>query len=68
MKKHLEYKDEKSHKFWQIKVVENTFTVTFGKFGTNGQSKTKEFDNAEKSIQEAEKVIKQKQKKDIHKL
>ena len=63
MKKHLEYKDEKSHKFWQIEVVENAFTVTYGKVGTNGQSKTKEFDNAEKANQEAEKVIKQKLKK-----
>jgi len=63
MKKYLEYKDEKSHKFWQIEVEENSFTVTYGKVGTKGQSKTKEFDNAKKANQEAEKIIKQKNKK-----
>ena len=31
MQKYLEYKDEKSHKFWQIEVEENSFTVTYGK-------------------------------------
>ncbi len=63
MKTYLEYKDEKSHKFWQIEVSKNTFTVTYGKVGTNGQSKTKEFDTAEKATSEAEKIIKQKLKK-----
>ncbi len=63
MKTYLEYKDEKSHKFWQIAVTDNAFTVTYGKVGTNGQSKTKTFDTAEKATLEAEKIITQKLKK-----
>ncbi len=30
MKKYLEYKDEKSHKFLQIKVEDSAITVIFG--------------------------------------
>ena len=63
MKTYLEYKDEKSHKFWQIEVKENTFTVTYGKVSTKGQSKTKEFESEEKAKIEAEKITKQKIKK-----
>ena len=63
MRKHLEYKDEKSNKFWEIAVIENTFTVTYGKIGTDGQSKTKTFESAEKASAEVEKLIKQKLKK-----
>ncbi len=63
MKKHLEYSDNKSHKFWSIEVTKNTFTVTYGKIGTNGQSKTKEFESEEKVATEAEKLVKQKLKK-----
>ncbi len=63
MKKHLEYNDNKSHKFWKIEVFDNTFTVTYGKIGTDGQSKTKEFETDEKVAAEAEKLVKQKLKK-----
>ena len=38
MKTYLEYKDEKSHKFWEIEVKENTFTVTYGKVDSNALS------------------------------
>ena len=63
MKKYLKYKDDKSHKFWQIEVVDTTYTVTYGKVGTNGQSKTKEFESTEKALLDAGKTIKQKLKK-----
>ena len=36
MKKHLEYQDKKSHKFWEIEVKDNSQTVTYGKVGTKG--------------------------------
>jgi len=62
-KTHLEYQDEKSHKFWEIEVKENTYAVTYGKIGTDGQSKTKEFESDEKAVLESEKVTKQKLKK-----
>ncbi len=63
MKKYLEYKDEKSHKFWEIEVKDNTHTVTYGKVDTNGRSSTKTFDTAEMAQKDAEKLIKAKIKK-----
>jgi len=63
MENYLEYKDEKSHKFWQIEVHDNTYTVTYGKVGTKGQSKTKEFETVEKALSETEKMSKAKIKK-----
>ncbi len=63
MKKHLEYKDEKSHKFWQIEDFETSFTVTYGKVGGKGQSKTKEFDNEDDMLDAIAKLIDQKLKK-----
>ena len=63
MKRHLEYNDDKSYKFWKIETAKNTFTVIYGKVGTKGQSKTKTFESVEKAIIEAEKLIKQKLKK-----
>lgn len=38
MKKHLKYIDGNSDKFWQIEVLNNEFTVTYGKNGTSGTS------------------------------
>ncbi|EPG50257.1 hypothetical protein LEP1GSC049_3613 [Leptospira kirschneri serovar Cynopteri str. 3522 CT] len=35
MKYHLTYKDDKSDKFWNIEVSAKSFTVTYGKAGTN---------------------------------
>ncbi|EDM78539.1 WGR domain protein [Plesiocystis pacifica SIR-1] len=36
----LEYKDAKSHKFWELSVEGTSFTVRYGKVGTDGQMKT----------------------------
>ena len=44
---YLEYRDEQSEKFWQIDIDGNSHTVTFGRIGTKGQSKTKSFASAE---------------------
>ena len=63
MKTYLEYQDEKSHKFWEIEIAENSFTVSYGKVGTNGQSKTKTFADVETAEKEAKKLIEQKRKK-----
>ena len=62
MKTHLTYQDEKSHKFWQIETAENSFTVTYGKVGTSGQSKSKTFADSQTAEKEAEKLIEQKEK------
>ena len=63
MKKYLEYKDEKSHKFWEIVLNGNMFTIRYGKVETDGQVKTKELESDEKAEKEFTKLVKQKVKK-----
>jgi predicted DNA-binding WGR domain protein len=63
MKKELIFSDEKSNKFWTIEVSGSSFTVTYGKIGTNGQSSTKDFDNNEVCQKEAATLIREKTKK-----
>ncbi|EMO14744.1 WGR domain protein [Leptospira santarosai str. CBC523] len=63
MKHRLTFKDDKSDKFWNIEVDETSFTVTYGKTGTSGQTQTKTFDNEEKCLKEAEKLLSEKLKK-----
>jgi len=59
----FEFKDAKSHKFWEIEIEGDGFTVRYGKFGTDGQVQTKTFASDDKAQAEAEKVIKSKTKK-----
>ena len=59
----LIYADEKSNKFWNIEISGNEYTVTYGKAGTKGVSKTKKFDEEETCVKEVEKVTTQKRKK-----
>ncbi len=59
----FQYRDAKSHKFWNIAVSGSSFTVTFGKVGSAGQSQTKAFTSPEKSQAEADKLIREKLKK-----
>ncbi len=49
MKEYLEYKDEKSSKFWQVELDDCDVIITFGKIGTCGRDLTKNFPNAEKA-------------------
>lgn len=63
MKKYLEFKDSKSAKFWQIELNGNQYVVTYGKIGTDGQSKTKTFDTEEAAKKDADKLIASKIKK-----
>jgi len=44
-KRELEFSDDKSHKFWHIERDGSDSTVTYGRIGTDGQSKTKSFDD-----------------------
>ncbi len=60
---HLQYIDEKSAKFWQIKVEGNTHVISYGKIGTSGQTKEKGFDDAEAADKAADKLIASKRKK-----
>ncbi|MBW9233440.1 WGR domain-containing protein [Leptospira santarosai] len=63
MKKYLTYQDEGSNKFWSIDVSGSTFTVTFGKVGSSGQSSVKTFDDEQECLKEAEKLLREKLKK-----
>ncbi|EMY14390.1 WGR domain protein, partial [Leptospira weilii str. Ecochallenge] len=63
MKHHLTYKDDKSDKFWNIEVSGESFTVTYGKTGTAGQTQTKTFGSGEECQKEAKKLLQEKLKK-----
>lgn len=50
-------------KFWEIKVEESTHTVRFGKLGTAGQEKTKDFEDEGEAENDADALIAEKTKK-----
>jgi predicted DNA-binding WGR domain protein len=59
----FEFSDSTSNKFWEVDVDGKTLNVTFGKIGTKGQSKPKDFATPEKAKAEMEKLIKEKTSK-----
>ena len=56
----FEFSDSTSNKFWEVDVKGKTLNITFGKIGTKGQSKLKDFATPEKAKAEMEKMIKEK--------
>lgn len=63
MTHYLEFVDDTSAKFWMIKLLGNSHTVTYGKIGSEGRASTKEFDSAEEAQKSAAKLIASKKKK-----
>src|SRR5262245_13577236 len=59
----FEFDDGKSHKFWHIELSGTSFTVTYGKVGTKGQSQTKSFPDAAHAQKEHDKLVAEKLKK-----
>jgi predicted DNA-binding WGR domain protein len=59
----FEFSEGSSNKFWEIRVEGDTHTVRFGKIGTDGQTKTKEFESAAAAKADADKLIAEKTKK-----
>ncbi|HEY7422685.1 MAG TPA: WGR domain-containing protein [Gemmataceae bacterium] len=57
------FSDAKSHKFWNIELQGNSFTVTYGRIGTAGQTQTKKFPSTAAAQKEHDKLIKEKQGK-----
>ncbi len=55
--------DAKSSKFWNIELSAATHTVTYGRTGTKGQSKTKEFSSKEEAKSDFDKLVASKLKK-----
>ena len=60
---YLEFKDEKSHKFWEISFFRDTFNVTYGKVGTKGRESEKSFDTEQECYKAGDKLVAQKLKK-----
>jgi len=52
-----------SKKFWEIALEGSSFTTTYGRIGTDGQSSMKEYDSEEKAQKEHDKLIAEKTKK-----
>ena len=58
----FEFKDDKSSKFWEVRVAGSDVEVRYGKIGTAGQAQSKSFDNAAAAAAQASKQIAEKQK------
>lgn len=56
----LQFDDAKSQKFWTIKLTGSSHTVNFGRIGTSGQSRTKEFASKQEAKSSYDKLIEQK--------
>lgn len=57
------FEDAKSSKFWEIELSAETVTVRFGRLGTDGQTKAKEFPDAAAARKDHDKKIAEKLKK-----
>jgi uncharacterized protein (TIGR02996 family) len=55
-----EFEEGNSSKFWEIEISGNAVTTTWGKIGTDGQSKEKPFADAAAAKKEYDKLIKEK--------
>ncbi|MGZ5505951.1 MAG: WGR domain-containing protein [Limisphaerales bacterium] len=61
--RYLEFVSGSSQKFWEISVAGSSFTVRFGKIGTNGQTQTKTFGNDAMAKEQANRLVAEKFKK-----
>jgi uncharacterized protein (TIGR02996 family) len=59
----FEFSDGASNKFWNITLNGNSFTVTFGKLGTKGQTQVKDFADDASAKKEHDKLVAEKLKK-----
>ncbi len=58
-----EFSEGSSNKFWEIKLDGTSFTTTYGKIGTTGQTTIKTYKTAEQAQREYDKLIAEKTKK-----
>jgi uncharacterized protein (TIGR02996 family) len=56
----FQYSDAKSHKFWNIELTGKSFTVTYGRVGSAGQTQTKTFATEALAQKEQDKLVKEK--------
>lgn len=62
-RRELVFMDSTSNKFWNIELAGNSHTVTYGRAGTDGQSKTKSFADEGAARKDFDKLIAEKLKK-----
>ncbi len=55
--RYFEFSDGKSNKFWEVSVNDREMTVRYGRIGTNGTTKTKQFADADAASAQADKLI-----------
>jgi uncharacterized protein (TIGR02996 family) len=53
----FEFRDGKSAKFWAIELAGRSFTVSYGKIGSAGQTQTKDFKDEAKAKSEHDKLV-----------
>jgi predicted DNA-binding WGR domain protein len=59
-KRHFEFAEGNSSKFWEIELSGDTVTTWWGRIGTSGQSKSKQFADATKAKAEYDKLVSEK--------
>lgn len=59
-KRHFEFAEGSSSKFWEIELSGNTVTTWWGRIGTTAQSKSKQFADATKAKAEYDKLVAEK--------
>lgn len=59
----FEFSEDGSNKFWEIRLEGASHTVRYGKIGTDGQTKTKDFDDEDAAKKDHDKLIAEKTKK-----
>ena len=57
MKRRLRLTEGSSDKFWCIDVAEDQVTVRYGRSGTAGTTRTKQYESADKALTEAKKQV-----------
>lgn len=57
MKRYFEFVEGTSSKFYEVSTEGNAVTVRYGRIGTEGQSQTKTFADADAAAKHAEKQI-----------
>jgi predicted DNA-binding WGR domain protein len=62
-KRHFEFVEGSSKKFWEIWMDGSSFVTKYGRLGTDGQETIKEFDTTDKAKKEYEKLVAEKTKK-----
>jgi len=63
MKRRLHLTEGNSDKFWYIDVTEDQVTVRYGRSGTTGTTRTKQYESADKALTDAKKQVAAKIKK-----